>query len=304
MENKEVVQAGESLLEAEHETHQDRPEEYGREPDFRVSFKLPRIIFKSIRPSKEADTLERLAIATVRRYFYLTEDWYLDFSSKRYPRLSGEIVIPQKVDGDLFKFDGASIPLPWLISLLTVGILRPLGVLLIASIVHDFAFRHGHLRVRQPGGTLIQVPVERHVADSLFRDIITTVNGNKVVGFLGWYFVRIGYWCGVKYHGSRCTGAPPYGVALSFLAIVACVIWMVAEFSFSKFVIYCLALYLAFYMLTLERLKRISTPAAMVCVVLILMTFMAAIKGIDRAAGPAVGAAAATQREAVVSDPR
>ncbi len=36
-------------------------------------------------------------------------------------------------------FDGASVPRPWLVTAVGGGILRPLGVMLIASIIHDFA---------------------------------------------------------------------------------------------------------------------------------------------------------------------
>jgi hypothetical protein len=89
--------------------------------------------------------------------------------------LAGEIIIPQKVEGHLFELDGASIPLPWLVSLLTIGILRPLGVLLIASIVHDFAFRHGDRWVRKRNGEVEKVSMTRDVPDVRLMPIFIAV---------------------------------------------------------------------------------------------------------------------------------
>jgi hypothetical protein len=67
-------------------------------------------------------------------------------NSEKYPdkEVSGIIVIPRlhKDYHEKTRLDGASIPLPWLVSFLT------------ASIVHDFAFEYGHLYYRQEDGSI------------------------------------------------------------------------------------------------------------------------------------------------------
>lgn len=277
------------VVETEKETGQDEVECYGKEPDFHICFKLPRIIFKSIITEPKAGLIRQLAIATMRRYFYLTEDWKLKLSSIRYRELDGEIIIPQKVDGQLFKFDGASIPLPWLVSLLTIGILRPLGVLLIASIVHDFAFRHGYLQVQKQDGTIENVPVERGVADRLFKDIITVVNGNSIVGFLGWYFVRLGFWFRVPYNGEQWGGKKLIPVLISFisfenkelstvlasfLAILTFLAYCWQTYSFARVAFGFLALYVSFYVLTLNRLNILSAKTSFFIILAILLFYL------------------------------
>ncbi|MEL7045157.1 MAG: DUF1353 domain-containing protein, partial [Pseudomonadota bacterium] len=177
---------------------QDDLEVFGEGTDFEVRLRLPHIVFKSISTRPDAHWLKQIAIASVRRFFYLAEDWSITLRSDRYPDFSGEIIVPETTDGERFEFDGASIPVPWLVSMITIGVLRPLGVLLIASLVHDYAFRYGYLKVAKAGGPPQKVIIKRDVADRLFRDIITVVNGNRIVGHVAWYFVRLGYWTGVK----------------------------------------------------------------------------------------------------------
>ncbi|MEM6483707.1 MAG: DUF1353 domain-containing protein [Pseudomonadota bacterium] len=227
------------------------------EPDFEIRLTLPKILFRSIRTRPDAHWLRQVAIATERRYFYLTEDWHIELEASRYPFLTGKIVIPVETAGKRFEFDGASIPVPWLVSLLTVGVLRPLGVLLVASIVHDYAFRYGELLIQKAGETEpAKVPVARHDADALFRDIITAVNGNRTVGRLGWYFVRLGYWLGVPYNGLPRTGVRPTLVGLSFLIFMALLVSAVVAFSWLPVVLVALGLYLLIYGLTLFELSR------------------------------------------------
>jgi len=45
--------------------------------------------------------------------------------------------------------------------------------MLIGSTIHDFAFKHGYLLVssNQPPE---KIPIERHIADALLRDLIAT----------------------------------------------------------------------------------------------------------------------------------
>ena len=281
------------VVETEVETGQDEVECYGESPDFRICFKLPRIIFKSIITEPKAGLLRHLAIATARRYFYLTEDWKLRLSSTRYPELEGEVVIRRKEeDGELFEFDGASIPLPWLVSLLTIGILRPLGVLLIASIVHDYAFRHGYLWVKKQSEEPEKVEIDRHVADRLFKDIIKVVNGNTIVGFLGWYFVRLGFWLGVPYNGKQWGGKKPHVVLMSFedkelivvLVSFLCILILLGYgwyiYSFYKIAFSFLALYLSFYTLSLYLLKALTANTSLIIILGILFSYIALMVGV------------------------
>lgn len=276
MDQKQAEDVGEKLLEAEAETQQDELQTFGKAPHFRISLRLPRIIFKAISTKPDARWLLQFSTATKRRYFYLTEDWSVELDSQRYPELSGSIVIPEKTDGERFEFDGASIPVPWLVSLLTIGVLRPLGVLLIASIVHDYAFRYGYLVVRRSAeqDQEEKVPVDRHRADDLFRDLITVVNGNRTVGRMAWYFVRLGYWIGVPYNGQKRTGSPPYAVGLSFVLSIVLLGILIWHYTLYVIAFSALALYLALYVLTLHRLKSLSHFKALFSIVFILFAYL------------------------------
>ncbi|MFK7829436.1 MAG: DUF1353 domain-containing protein [Congregibacter sp.] len=274
MGHKQAVDAGENLLKAEEETNQSQVEKFGEGSDFEITLKLPRIIFKPISTKPDAHWLQQVAIATLRRYFYLTEDWSIEVDSERYSSLAGTIVIPEKTNGERFEFDGASVPIPWLVSLLTIGVLRPLGVLLIASLVHDYAFRYGFLQIRNRSGALENVIVERDQADDLFRDIVTVVNGNRAVGRLAWYFVRLGYWSGVKYNGQYRTGRPPYGVGISFVLAIAVLVILALKYTLLTLVLGALAVYLSLYVLTLQRLRAVSNSMALLLIIGILVGYV------------------------------
>lgn len=161
----------------------------------------------------------RLAASTLRRHFTLDRDWHITVSGIRFKsELNGTIIIPARVNknkepdgkGELVLFDGASVPMPWLISFLSIGILRPLGVMLTASIVHDFAFKFGHLFVIPEGqDKAIKVPVTREITDRLFREIILSVNKLPVVGWVAWLAVRLGWFGFVPYNGERWGGKIP-----------------------------------------------------------------------------------------------
>jgi len=87
---------------------------------------IPSIKLVSILMKKNATPLQRLVEATRRRFFTLKEDWRVKLDKINYePNLNGEVTIPKVVDDKEVVFDGASVPLPWLISFLTIGILRP-----------------------------------------------------------------------------------------------------------------------------------------------------------------------------------
>ena len=97
-------------------------------------------------PTRNRWLLSRFLGARARRDFEIAADWVIEITSQGIPSplapLCGVIVIPAST---IATYDGASVPLPWTVTFLSLGTLRPLGVLLTASIVHDYAFRYGGL---------------------------------------------------------------------------------------------------------------------------------------------------------------
>lgn len=209
---------------------------------------IPPVRLQTIIPKPNLSLLERLAFATKRRLFFLQNDWLLKVDNVSYePRLNGTIKVPAiDAHGKEILFDGASIPLPWVVSLLTIGILRPLGVMLTASVVHDYVYKYGHLQ--KEGGTVVEI--ERHIADQLFRDIITTVNKLPAVGYIAWFFVRIG-WLFVKYNNKTRGGKAPIDEYFLFSAFVALIIALGARFSFDILVFALIVIYVAFYAISI-----------------------------------------------------
>ena len=228
-----------------------------------IKFVMPSIRLVSVIPKKTIGTFGKVAEATRKRLFNLDGDWQISLDKVDYmPKLNGVVTIPAKVDGKPLEFDGATVPVPWLVSLLTVGLLRPLGVMLTASIVHDFAYWYGFLWVESKGGGPKQkVEVERHHVDHLFRDIIGTVNGVKWVGWAGWFFVRVGWIIGVAYNGKRWGGKPPYMVIAIVLAVLtAAVVYLFEGSEFQSgnllnILGWGVCIYLVFYAATLIALK-------------------------------------------------
>ena len=164
---------------------------------------------------------KRFQGASKRRYFHLEQDWNIIVNDINYDQnLNGTIIVPVTYKNVKTRIDGASVPLPWVVSFLSFGILRPLGILLTASIVHDFAFEHGALLYRDADGTKKLQPVERDVADRLFRDMISTVNKMPVAAFIAWVVVRLG-WFVVKYNGQPRGGTFPYlPLVISLVALL------------------------------------------------------------------------------------
>lgn len=182
---------------------------------------MPSIRLENYQLPESAGVLQRLAVATRRRRFSLREDWQMELDDVEYFHdLNGIVEIPARhSDSRSIVFDGATIPFPWLISLLTVGILRPLGIMLVGSIVHDYAYQYGSLRISRNGGPFEQLPLSRNRADRLFRDIVGTVNRLPAVGYIAWFAVRLG-WLWVRYDGKRFGGKPPILEYLLLLVIL------------------------------------------------------------------------------------
>jgi len=91
-------------------------------------------------------------------------------------------------DGDFivipagFTFDFASIPrLFW-------PILHPVGLLLIGSIVHDYAYRYHYLKTTLGA----KMRLDRKQADRLLREITEAETNIKIGSWLAWAAVRIG----------------------------------------------------------------------------------------------------------------
>ena len=155
--------------------------------------------------------------ASKRRLWKLVDDWCVVLCGTKKVScvdglaLNGKIVIPKCTI-----VDGASVPLPWLVSFLTFGFLRPTGILLIPSIVHDYAYEHGCLRYRNEDGTETCREICRDDADWLFREMIRGINHTWFWAYVAWLAVRLGWWF-VKYNGARRGGKPPYGVLVCVL---------------------------------------------------------------------------------------
>ena len=158
-----------------------------------------------------------------RRRFRLPFGWLVRIDcgprGHKLRNLEGTILIPS---GEGPIYDGASVPLPSMVTFFTLGILRPHGVMLTGSIVHDYAYRTGKLKFLGPNGTK-DVRVQRHEADLLFREMIRTVNGMAFWAFIAWLAVRIG-WFAVKYNDKRFCGKPPVGISVGLFVMLG-ILW-------------------------------------------------------------------------------
>ena len=213
---------------------------------------MPYIRLESFKSIDDVGMLERLAIATRRRRCSLFEDWTIELGDIDYSReLNGVVEIPARDSSKKsIIFDGASIPMPWLVSLLTVGILRPLGVTLVGSIVHDYAYQFGSLRLSKEGEDFKDVRISRHRADRLFRDIVGTVNQLPFVGYVAWFFVRIG-WAWVKYDGKHFGGKAPVGEYAMLLVILAASWWLYSMMGLGLSILAFSSVYVVLYLASL-----------------------------------------------------
>lgn len=129
-------------------------------------------------------------MTTIRRW-RVTEDYYYSLSD------SAMIVIPKG-----FKFDGASIPrIFW-------GLLSPTGLLLIPGLLHDYAYKFGHLiqvghdRIEWPYGEMQKYYEDtgRAYWDRMFRDEAIRVNGFHIINYIAWLALRAGGWLAWNKH--------------------------------------------------------------------------------------------------------
>tara|TARA_Y100000310_G_C20452324_1_gene701384 strand:+ start:94 stop:648 length:555 start_codon:yes stop_codon:yes gene_type:complete len=163
------------------------------------SFKrLPVMSMKLLKTDSKCWVIRIIQMAKPRTYV-LEKDW--TFSVKNYRLESNQQLTRDKFTILLpkhFVFDGASIPFPWLLACLSFGILRPMGILLTASIIHDFSFRYGYLKTVSDNEEVVRT-ITRSEADRLFRDIVNVVNDAPIAAYVAWLGVRLGALLGIKY---------------------------------------------------------------------------------------------------------
>ena len=105
------------------------------------------------------------------REWKLHEDWYFTMPDGTDIKISKGYIL-----------DGASVPRPlW-------GVLSPVGLLLIPSIIHDFGYEKGYLIVIGGNGkeTKYLSNYNKRNWDDLFYEISNFVNGKGIINFLSW----------------------------------------------------------------------------------------------------------------------
>lgn len=162
------------------------PKKNGIETGFKVVLHGLPAVQPQIIKTTGLDFLCKIKAMAMPRKYKLTQHWRIEifnFENEEGEKVDYDICIPEGTE-----IDGASIPAPWLIALLSLGVLRPMGILLTASIVHDYAFQHGALPYTHPRKNYFK----RHNADKLFKDMTTTVNEAPIAAFFAWWGVRLG----------------------------------------------------------------------------------------------------------------
>ena len=144
-----------------------------------------------------------------KRHWKLLENW-------SYPLPEGPtIVIPAG-----YEFDGASIPkILW-------PLLNPVGLLLIPSLIHDFAYEYGMLWAlpdhQEDAATYIEIKkgAPQHYWDTLFREVAGQVNGFFFINYSAWVVLRFGgWWAWSRYRKRNAT--PPRPDPSPFMSLVS-----------------------------------------------------------------------------------
>ena len=105
------------------------------------------------------------------RHWTVVKDWHFNIDGTDY-------VIPKGFD-----FDGASVPK------FLATFLSPVGVLLIAGLVHDYAYKHRVLVHK--GKKKTTEPMSQKEADQIFRDVNIDVNGFVFMNLLAYWALRV-----------------------------------------------------------------------------------------------------------------
>ena len=209
--------------------------------------KLPGLIPKLL-PTQGLGFFQRIWKASQRRDFTLAEDWKATIVNAHFAReLNGTVVIPKKYQSEDLELDGASVPMPWLIGMLSFGVLRPLGIMLTASIIHDFAYKYGGLLYDTGEGMEPEfLEVRRDIVDKLFRNIIESVNGTPFWAFMAWCAVRLG-WFGVKYNGEYFGGKFPLLALCILLLLIAAIASLMHMYGYEHVIVYGATFYFVMY---------------------------------------------------------
>ena len=208
--------------------YRDKPSDGEDKPSDRAHVKLRE--WPALQPLQLTTDNWRRSLDACKRRLWKTTDCWSVVVHKLVPvtnqerGLDGKIVIPR---GTIV--DGASVPLPWLFSFLSFGILRPTGILLIPSIVHDYAYEHGCLLYENDGDGKTCKQINRADADRLFREMIRAINGTTIWAYVAWFAVRMG-WCCVKYKGKVSYGH----VFRGLLAVVPVAVVLLVAFCIVK----------------------------------------------------------------------
>ena len=181
---------------------------------------LPNLVPQTI-DTQSSNAIARFNGARERRNFQLDKDWRISIGNSD-ESVNGDIVIPVTHNGKTTTTDGSSTPLPSLVKIASLGVLRPSGVMLTAALVHSFAYEHGGLLYKKTDGSTEFREISRDKADNLFRDIIATVNNLPFISKIAWLAARLSYF-GTTYGGQEKAGETPskeIGIAAGILLIV------------------------------------------------------------------------------------
>jgi len=187
-----------------------------------VRLKQPSLTVVSLNTRSFKNTFYKIADASKRRHFILNEDWEVELSNISYlPDLNGQVKIPKIKNNKPFQLDGASAPVAWLANFMSIGVVRPMGIMFNASIIHDYCYNYGGLEVSNDNGANYSfVKVNRDTADKLFRDIISSIHGMPRAAWLCWFLVKIGWVIGVGYNGKSWGKPAPKFVIVTILLIL------------------------------------------------------------------------------------
>jgi len=120
-------------------------------------------------------------IITTRKW-RIEKDWNFRLNTMEY-------MIPKG-----FVFDGASVPKyfrSWL---------SPMGVLLMAGLIHDYGYKYARLKWRDGHTSVLH---DQKYFDEIFREVAIADNGFKVINFIAYYALRLGGWWAWNGHRKR-----------------------------------------------------------------------------------------------------
>jgi len=144
-------------------------------------------------------------IVTTRKW-KIEEDWTYEMEGTKYRIPKG------------FIFDGASVPKyfrSWL---------SPMGVLLIAGLIHDYAYRVEGLLL----DTSVKVPLTQLEADTIFREVAIAVNGFKIINYIAYYALRLGGWIAWRKHRNMNI------ISNKILVLITGLVLLIGSFFFAR----------------------------------------------------------------------